>query len=245
MTQPLRILVIDDDPVMRELLEALLGIAGYLVETVSSGEGALLRMDEGTAFEAILTDLHMPGIQGRELAARLLAVRPKGMVLLGMSGSFPTESEKELLDVFLQKPFTVEEFQAALESARQQLVASLRTPVERTSSAVVLDEAVFARLLATLPADALRSVYRLTLDDVRERLVRMDVAVATGDRAALHREAHSIKGGCGMVGAAELYQLAATTEEGTASDTSAIAEFAAACQRLERILDEKFPVSTK
>jgi HPt (histidine-containing phosphotransfer) domain-containing protein len=79
----------------------------------------------------------------------------------------------------------------------------------------------------------------MTLDDMRLRLDRMAAAAQRGDLADVRSEAHAIKGGCGMVGAFELQQLAAATEGGSALDTSALADFTAACQRLQRMLDER------
>jgi HPt (histidine-containing phosphotransfer) domain-containing protein len=67
----------------------------------------------------------------------------------------------------------------------------------------------------------------------------MHAALAAGDLDTVRREAHAIKGGCGMVGAGELYALAAATEGGTASGSMGMAEFAPACERLRRILDTR------
>ena len=62
--------------------------------------------------------------------------------------------------------------------------------------------------------------------------------------AATMRAAHSIKGGCGMLGATELHRMAAelesgdleSTEAGDAQDVNSLDELSAACDRLERML---------
>ena len=241
MSDSLRILVIDDDPVMRELLEAVLGFAGHTVETVESGDIAVVQLEAmGVRPDVVLTDLHMPGLQGHALASRLLGLRTPGTVLVGMSGSYPSEEEKRLLDYFLQKPFSPEQFEEALRVARTQRTGGPQAMApEAADGTAVLDEAIFTRLAETLPNAQLRELYTLTLDDVQGRVTRMLDGAASGEIADVRREAHAIKGSCGMVGARELYSLAATTEGGTAADTMPLALFAPACERLKRMLDER------
>ena len=246
MTPPLRILVIDDDPVMRELLEALLGFAGHDVQIVASGDAALPRLAT-ESFDLVLTDLHMPGLQGHHLAAELLKLRGAETLLVGMSGSHPTDEETHLLDHFLHKPFTPDQFEQAVHSAahkhQQDLLASTTsTPIAKMSSeseTSPLDETVYSRMAAMLPADQLRALYLMTIDDVLARAGRMATSYQEGDYDAVRREAHSIKGGCGMVGATEIYALASTTEGGTSPDAFPLALFAPACERLKRMLDSR------
>lgn len=251
MSVPLRILVIDDDPVMRELLEALLGYAGHHVEAVDSGIAALARLeaetgakDEGTEahYDVVLTDLHMPVLQGKELARRLLASRGPETVLVGMSGSSPTVEETHLLDEFLQKPFTPDQFEQALHRARTAArPASVEQPAEASAASdPTLDEAIFARLRNMLPAEQLRGLYILTLEDVHARVERMKAHVSEGDLEAAHSEAHAIKGSAGMVGARELHLVAAAAELATCIDFE---NFALACHRLRRMLDERLSTS--
>jgi HPt (histidine-containing phosphotransfer) domain-containing protein len=69
--------------------------------------------------------------------------------------------------------------------------------------------------------------------------MEMRLAATDGDDAAYRREAHAIKGGCGMVGASELQNLAASLETRGLNDTdyvSSLDEFTLACERLRRML---------
>jgi HPt (histidine-containing phosphotransfer) domain-containing protein len=63
-------------------------------------------------------------------------------------------------------------------------------------------------------------------------------AAAEGDDAAFKREAHAIKGGCGMVGALELQKLATSMEQRGLrdDDVATLDEFLVACERLRRML---------
>src|SRR5580704_2021866 len=63
---PERVLIVDDDPVQRRLLENMVGRAGYEAVTVDGGEAALrlMRATETTAFDCIVLDLVMPDLDG-------------------------------------------------------------------------------------------------------------------------------------------------------------------------------------
>lgn len=67
------VLVVDDDPYIREALAEVLQDEGYPVATARDGEEALDRLGRGPAPALILLDLRMPGMSGWELRRRLLA----------------------------------------------------------------------------------------------------------------------------------------------------------------------------
>lgn len=242
------ILIVDDDRVMGELLVALLAHHGYAVTHAHSGAEALQIIDQlGPRLDIVLCDIHMPGLSGSELVSTLIEARatralPSETLLLGMSGSAPSQAEVDLFDRFLQKPFTVEDVAKAIEQARAgstREAAASPAAEARDSTLPPLDERTFTQLRSKLPDDQLHQLYAMTLDDVQQRLERMTTAAEQDDHDAVRREAHTIKGSCGMVGALELQHLAAATEGGSALDTSALADFSRACQRLQRMLDER------
>ena len=255
MTEPTtetQVLIVDDDPVMGELLDALLTVEGYRVTRAISGEEALQVARQGTPKPSvILCDIQMPGMGGGELARRLAAERARGVVrsdavILAMSGSVPRPEESQFFDGFLRKPFTVADFSKAIEQVRKPgphpLAAETgqRSTDESSNGRPPLDETIFEQLKSKI-GESLRQLYDMTLDDVRDRLERIGAAAKAGDQATVRQEAHTIKGSCGMVGALELQALAAATEGGSPIDTSALADFDSACKRLERMLNERLP----
>ncbi len=254
----LRVLIIDDDAVMVDLLSALFEHHGYEVSVCSSGEQALPMLQyRRRHFDVVLSDLRLPGLQGHALAAALRESRHPRTLLVGMSGSQASPSEIEMLDAFLLKPFTTEQFDQAVEHARQHRAAQSNVntfgrPGKQAAAygetggreaggqeaRQVLNRSVFESLRKTLDEEQLRQVYELTLDDTQHRIDKMQASAETGDFETVRREAHTIRGSAGMVGATELQMLASATEGGAPGKTPAIADFRSACQRLQRMLDE-------
>ena len=247
----MQVLIVDDDPIMGELLDALLTVEGYRVTRAHSGEEALQVAREGTPKpDVILCDIQMPGMRGDELAKTLAAARanrtlPSSSVIIAMSGSSPRAEELESFDGLLRKPFSVTDYMRAVAQARRQTAGRILVEAEKPSTSnnsariPALDDKIFQQLKTKVGSDLLRQMYEMTLNDVRTRLKRIAEAVERGDQSTVRQEAHTIKGSCGMMGALELQSLAAATEGGSPVDTSALADFDSACQRLQRMLNER------
>jgi HPt (histidine-containing phosphotransfer) domain-containing protein len=158
-----------------------------------------------------------------------------------MSGSPASGRELAAFDAFLLKPFTAEQF---AEAAAGAITAPPSEPLAAETGPSPLDEAIVARLSKQLPGDKLKELYQLTLSDARMRMELIQKALEAGDLDTVRREAHAIKGGTGMVGATELHLLAAKAEDaatkGSATDTPPLADFYAACNRLESMLITRF-----
>jgi CheY-like chemotaxis protein len=80
---PKTLLLIDDDAISRELLALLLEGEGFAVLVCDSGKAALEHLRTVGLPYITLTDLHMPGISGAELAAALSSARAKGAGIAG------------------------------------------------------------------------------------------------------------------------------------------------------------------
>jgi CheY-like chemotaxis protein len=231
---PVQILVVDDDALSREVLALLLDRAGYAVETADSGDAALLHLQAAQLLpQVVLTDLQMPGTTGNQLALRLRGLCGSATMLLAMSASAPDDGFDREFDGFLLKPFTMETFTAAIAG---KTAKALKEP--NATTATVLDEVVYNKLAASLRLPQLRQLYTLCLADAEARLATMRHAAGGDDDAAYKRQAHAIKGGCGMVGALELQTLATSMEERGLSDdhVASLKEFIVACERLRGML---------
>ncbi len=90
--QPLtRVLVVDDDPVVCKSFDRVLSSKGYAVVTARDGEEALRKIADG-AYDAVFTDIKMPGIDGITVAEQIRAQRPWLPVVI-VSGYATAENE--------------------------------------------------------------------------------------------------------------------------------------------------------
>jgi two-component system cell cycle sensor histidine kinase/response regulator CckA len=104
-----RILIVEDDPLVREMARRSLSEAGHEVLQAADGRTALDLVSKGARVDVVLTDLAMPGMGGRELARRLWESRP-GLPVVFMSGyTDDIVLRRGLLDSgvpFLEKPLS-------------------------------------------------------------------------------------------------------------------------------------------
>lgn len=113
------VLIVDDEASLRALTRRILERAGYAVLTAASGSEALAALDEaGGRVALLLTDYHMPGMDGVELAVAA-AERQPGLKIILVSGDGQVEEERLGLlsrrDVArLRKPFTMDELRMAV-----------------------------------------------------------------------------------------------------------------------------------
>jgi CheY-like chemotaxis protein len=102
-------LVVDDEPDIRETLAEILEHYGFLVDIAANGQEALERI-EGNAYDGILSDIRMPGLNGMELYRRLRSFNPdladRFVVVTGddLSGSVRAFLDETGVP-FIEKPF--------------------------------------------------------------------------------------------------------------------------------------------
>jgi CheY-like chemotaxis protein len=115
---PARILVVDDAATIREVCAELIRDLGYEVDVVADAGEALDRL-RTERFDAVVTDIMMPGMDGWQLMAA--AIREQPMLRLVVMTGAAVEGDREralALGVpLLQKPFTREELREALQVA--------------------------------------------------------------------------------------------------------------------------------
>jgi CheY-like chemotaxis protein len=124
------ILLVEDEPSVRDIARRTLEASGYNVLAAANGNDALqLCTVHSEHIDLMVTDVVMPQMRGTELARRVAHIRP-GLPVLYMSGY--TDSSLELDGgasvAFLQKPFTLDAFRTAVREAvgsgSEQLVGS-------------------------------------------------------------------------------------------------------------------------
>jgi two-component system response regulator MprA len=149
------VLIVDDDPAVREALERALGLDGYSVGTAADGQQALERIREG-GYDAVVLDIGLPVLDGITVC-RVARAEGRRVPILMLTARTATPDRVEGLDAgaddYLVKPFALDE-----------LLARLRALSRRVDDAAVIDS-------DTLQVDDLR------LDPAARRVWRSDQEV--------------------------------------------------------------------
>jgi two-component system, NarL family, capsular synthesis sensor histidine kinase RcsC len=111
----MRVLVIDDQPLLRDLLAEFLELLGHTSDLVADGPEALARFDP-LVHQAVITDLLMPGLTGLEVAA---SIRARGCTtpIVMLSGHAEPDDERRAAQAglrFVRKPVSFAKFEATM-----------------------------------------------------------------------------------------------------------------------------------
>ena len=164
-----RVLLVDDDPGLCELLDVTLSKRGFDV-IACTDPAAALDILRSTPLDVVVTDLNMPGLHGTDLCARVTSLRPDlPVIVITAFGSLDTAvaAIRSGAYDFVTKPFDVEALALALRRAAQH--RALRQEVKVLRQAVASAQA-FEDLIGQSPA--MRKVY-----DLVARVAETDVSV--------------------------------------------------------------------
>jgi two-component system, OmpR family, response regulator MprA len=116
---PMKILVVDDEPAVRESLRRALALEGYDVELAVDGVQALERLRDSDTPDAVVLDVLMPGVDGLEVARRLRNEGSRVPILM-LTARAEVEDRVAGLDAgaddYLVKPFALEELHARVRA---------------------------------------------------------------------------------------------------------------------------------
>lgn len=102
------LLLVEDEPELRQLVAQVLTVAGYRVTEAADGPEGLARFEGSGPFDLALVDLMLPGFSGVELCRRIKKARPAQPILI-CSAILSVEHEDDLrrlgIEDFVSKPF--------------------------------------------------------------------------------------------------------------------------------------------
>ena len=115
-----KILVVDDEPSIRQLVSDVLTVEGYEVEAVGDGYAALASIDANRP-DCVVLDVMMPGLDGHEVLQRIRASErgpelPVVMLTAAADDAQQWQAWTEGVDYFLAKPFEADELLRYLSS---------------------------------------------------------------------------------------------------------------------------------
>jgi CheY-like chemotaxis protein len=117
---PLHVLVVDDEPGIREVISAFLRSDGHDVITAADGREGLKEFQTGS-FDVVVTDRAMPQMNGDQMAGLIKQTRPDvPVVLLTGFGTLieTTKTQPSAIDVVLSKPVTLKTLLSTIDSLR-------------------------------------------------------------------------------------------------------------------------------
>jgi len=135
----MRILVVDDDDMIRQLLEIGLQLGGHSVESADSGQQALIEIEASAKpFDCFLVDIQMPKMTGIELCAH---IRTRQLYFETPIVMLTAMSEKRYIDAafasgatdYINKPFEIEDLKTRILLAEKQITKSRELPAASQS----------------------------------------------------------------------------------------------------------------
>lgn len=213
-----RILVAEDNPTNRAVVQRQLERLGYASTVAPDGKQAL-DLWRAERFDAILTDVHMPAMDGFELTEAVRAAEQgsgKRTPIVALSAAAMTgEAERCLaagMDEFVAKPVSLSALAAALARA---LGTAEAAPVEDEAPgdgpALDVDTGVLRRLYGAQVEDMVE-VVNLFLDNAARQIAAIEAATLHGASENARDTAHALKGAARSVGAYSLGDAAARLE---------------------------------
>ncbi len=233
------VLLVDDHPTNRQVIQRQLALAGYASEAAEDGVEGLERWRSGR-FALVLSDVHMPRMDGYQLARSIREEeartgRPRTPIVALTASALKGEAERCLgagMDDYMAKPVSIPimgaclqrwlphtaslqpvsaELGVSIQVANNQQVVSTQSGLPQLAHPSTLDASVLAELTGGDPSEA-RDLLGEFLDSTRDDLVQLEAMRRDGDLQGLTRQAHKVKGAARIVGAVELADAAGMLE---------------------------------
>jgi two-component system sensor histidine kinase RpfC len=216
--RPLRILVADDQSANLMVMRKLLEKAGHRPQVVNDGEDVLNAI-EAQQFDAVIIDLHMPGVSGLDVikqARFMQAGRPRTPFIV-VSADATTEARVECeragAYAFLTKPIVIDKLLERLAEIAEGIpagaVAKVVQPAETVSNREVISQDLLDELRGMGLGDEFVAKFLTECArDARKCVADLDVAGRGRDWQAFRDACHALKGTAGNMGAARLAESA-------------------------------------
>jgi two-component system response regulator PilR (NtrC family) len=153
-----KILIVDDEPSMRDLLSILLSRAGYQVTTVADGEEAIAHIGK-EIFDLVITDLKMPKVEGLDVLKAVKKSNPETVVLV-VTAFASTETAVEAMKCgaydYITKPFQIDEVQLIIRNALERRRLSTENMLLKREMA---SQSSFAQIIGA--SEAMQKVFDL------------------------------------------------------------------------------------
>ena len=125
---PKRVLVVENDAPIREVVKRILSREGYIIDEAGDGEEALTKV-KADHYSAIVLDLMLPKVSGYEVLDYLTRERPNSKCVVIISAALQREIDKAdptIVKAVLRKPFDIHDLVGAVDACMKEVPAKSR-----------------------------------------------------------------------------------------------------------------------
>ena len=218
---PLAVLLVDDDPVNRDVGAALLRRLGHRPTVAADGETALA-LARGVSFDAVLMDLHMPGIDGFEAAKLIDALsadrKPR---IIAVTADVSERSRERIANsgftTIVSKPILLDALRRALLPDHGGAGPQVQPAYVSETAPGLIDDAYLAAQTDILGSERLRALRQVFAETAAGLSQTITQAARGGDHLAYRRAAHQLGSAASALGLARLFARCTVVEANAAS----------------------------
>ncbi|MCU1765526.1 transporter substrate-binding domain-containing protein [Pseudomonas protegens] len=211
------VLVAEDHPVSRELIQQQIELLGFVCDTVADGKEAMDAIDK-KEYGLIIADYHMPYIDGLELSRKLRQAeitqgRPR-LPIVALTASVMSGQAEECIaagmDAYLRKPLKLDELRAVLErylSPKSNINDNIALPLPTSNNCDEIDLRYVEEVYGS--SQRVRKVLLAVTENLHSELSSLEVLV---DRDHQAKMIHHMASGLGIIKALPLLRLASELE---------------------------------
>jgi signal transduction histidine kinase/CheY-like chemotaxis protein len=228
-SESLAVLLVDDDPVNRDVGAALLQRLGHRPTVAADGTSAIA-LARGGAFDAVLMDLHMPDMDGIAVVEQIRSLPFARMPqIIALTADVSERSRERIARAGIAKVVSKPVLLDALRAVLRDDARAHAAPAPRADE--LIDGQFLATQLNLLGIARLRGLQHLFDETSSSLLQTMTACTGAGDRPSLARAAHQLGSAASALGLARLFAHCTSVERNAASMTpdalhAAVAEFA-------------------
>ena len=214
---PLRILLVEDNPVNQKVAKAMLSRLGYEVEVANNGQEGLemakQRAGSARAFDVVFMDIHMPVMDGEEASKRIRAELPihQQPFIVALTADTLDGNRQRFeaagMDIFLTKPVRQDDLMKALVASQPMVVNGIE-PVCAVEAAPdfkniqAIDPLVINRWTGAMgSAPIVTEILQVYLSDSAELMAEVEEGARAEDWRRVHLGAHTLKSSSANLGA--------------------------------------------
>jgi signal transduction histidine kinase/CheY-like chemotaxis protein len=224
--KPLRILLVEDNPINQTVALRMLQAIGYSADLADNGLAAVQAV-ERQRYDLVLMDVQMPVMDGFEATRRIRRMPPEHQPrVFAMTASVLDSERQECIAAGMEQHIAKPIRKQQLETVLREVAEGLRMPAPQQQAPDVPAPGAEARqralacLVDEVGAEGAGEVLDTMIGNAAQACAALREAAARQDLRRLRRELHSMKANCAMVGAAELSAACGQLERAIREDSS-------------------------